>query len=195
MQPMVLAVQNAVSPREIGVATSSVTFFRSMGGTVGTAVFLSVLFTTLPDKIKGAFSAAAATPQFQAAVQANPQQLRALQQSTGGNSSLNDTSFINRLPDVFAHPFKVGFSQSMSLVFLIATVIMVVGLLVVFRLPELPLRLQSAATARAEEDAAAAADAGSNGFSPNGRGPDGHSPNGGVPQRAADIASDPVATE
>jgi EmrB/QacA subfamily drug resistance transporter len=200
MQPMVLAVQNAVSPREIGVATSSVTFFRSMGGTVGTAVFLSVLFTTLPNKIKGAFTAAAATPQFQAAVQANPQQVRALAQSAGGNSSLNDTSFINRLPDVFAHPFKVGFSQSMSLVFLIATIIMVVGLLVVFRLPELPLRQQSAATARAEEDAAAAADAGANGFSPDGHGPDGHGPdghssNGGVPRRAADVASDAVATE
>src|SRR4051794_10145790 len=51
MQPMITAVQNAVSPREIGVATSSVTFFRSMGGTLGTAIFLSVLFNVLPGKI------------------------------------------------------------------------------------------------------------------------------------------------
>ena len=48
MQPIILAIQNAVSPREIGVATSSVTFFRQMGGTLGTAVFLSVLLSTLP---------------------------------------------------------------------------------------------------------------------------------------------------
>ncbi len=47
-QPIILAVQNAVSPREIGVATSSVTFFRQMGGTLGTAIFLSVLFTGCP---------------------------------------------------------------------------------------------------------------------------------------------------
>src|SRR4029079_7948342 len=50
MQPIVLAVQNAASPREIGVSTSAVAFFRSMGGTLGAAVFLSVLFTNLPDK-------------------------------------------------------------------------------------------------------------------------------------------------
>ena len=40
MQPLVLAVQNAVPPRDMGVATSSATFFRQMGGTLGTAVFL-----------------------------------------------------------------------------------------------------------------------------------------------------------
>src|ERR1044071_5346324 len=55
MQPMITAVQNAVSPREIGVATSSVTFFRSMGGTLGTAIFLSVLFNVLPNKIRDAY--------------------------------------------------------------------------------------------------------------------------------------------
>ncbi|NDB17669.1 MAG: DHA2 family efflux MFS transporter permease subunit, partial [Actinobacteria bacterium] len=38
LQPTVLAVQNAVSPRDIGVATSSATFFRQMGGTLGTAL-------------------------------------------------------------------------------------------------------------------------------------------------------------
>ena len=51
MQPLMLAVQNAVPPRDIGVATSSATFFRQIGGTLGTAVFLSILFSTVPDKI------------------------------------------------------------------------------------------------------------------------------------------------
>jgi EmrB/QacA subfamily drug resistance transporter len=50
-QPVILAVQNAVSPREMGVATSSVTFFRQMGGTIGVAVFLSILFTRLGTEI------------------------------------------------------------------------------------------------------------------------------------------------
>ena len=50
-QPVILAVQNAVSPREMGVATSSVTFFRQMGGTLGVAAFLSILFTRLPTDI------------------------------------------------------------------------------------------------------------------------------------------------
>ena len=55
MQPLTIIVQNAVPPREIGVATSSATFFRQLGGTLGVAVFLSLLFSTLGDNIKDAF--------------------------------------------------------------------------------------------------------------------------------------------
>ena len=39
----------------MGVATSSVTFFRQMGGTIGVAAFLSILFTRLPTEIGNAF--------------------------------------------------------------------------------------------------------------------------------------------
>src|SRR5215203_2246573 len=52
MQPIILAVQNAASPREIGVSTSAVTFFRSMGGTLGAAIFLSILFAIVPERIR-----------------------------------------------------------------------------------------------------------------------------------------------
>src|SRR3954469_537491 len=51
MQSIVLAMQNAVDPRDMGVATSSVTFFRQVGGSLGTAVFLSILFTSASSKI------------------------------------------------------------------------------------------------------------------------------------------------
>src|SRR5215470_9399951 len=68
MQPLVVAVQNAVTPQDMGVATSSATFFRQMGGTLGTAVFLSVLFSTVGDRIRSAFVTAAATPEFQQAL-------------------------------------------------------------------------------------------------------------------------------
>src|SRR5215218_4593102 len=60
-QPVILAVQNAVRPQEMGVATSSVTFFRQMGGTMGVAAFLSILFTSLPTYIREAVRAAAQT--------------------------------------------------------------------------------------------------------------------------------------
>src|SRR5262249_49957949 len=59
MQPMVVAVQNAANPREIGTSTAAVTFFRSMGGTIGAAVYLSILFSILPGKAKAASEAAA----------------------------------------------------------------------------------------------------------------------------------------
>src|SRR4051794_35303988 len=89
-QPVILAVQNAVRPTEMGVATSSVTFFRQMGGTIGVAAFLSILFTTLPDKIARAYAAAQNTPAFQQAAAAHPDQVQALQSNSGG---VQDTSF------------------------------------------------------------------------------------------------------
>lgn len=55
MQTLTLASQNAVGPRDIGVATSSATFFRQMGGTLGVAVIFSVLFSVLPAAIGDSF--------------------------------------------------------------------------------------------------------------------------------------------
>jgi EmrB/QacA subfamily drug resistance transporter len=152
MQPIILAIQNAVSPREIGVATSSVTFFRQMGGTLGTAIFLSVLLTNLPGKIADAFRGVQGAPQFRAALAAHPDQAATLQAANSGHTDLNDTSFISRLDPVIAHPFKVGFSDSMSIVFLMGAAIMLVGFIVVLFLPELPLADRSASQARAAED-------------------------------------------
>jgi EmrB/QacA subfamily drug resistance transporter len=154
MQPMITAVQNAVSPREIGVATSSVTFFRSMGGTLGTAVFLSVLFNVLPGKISDAFRTAQATPDFQQALAADPGQAQTLRQATGGDA-LSDTSFLSRLSDVVAHPFKVGFSDGIQVVFLMAFGVMLIGLVVVLFLPEIPLSMRSAQQQRADDALAA----------------------------------------
>ncbi|MGO4679661.1 MDR family MFS transporter [Microbacterium sp. 2MCAF23] len=48
MQSLVMASQNAVEARDMGVATSAATFFRQIGGTLGTAIMLSILFTLLP---------------------------------------------------------------------------------------------------------------------------------------------------
>ncbi|HEX4812416.1 MAG TPA: MDR family MFS transporter, partial [Nonomuraea sp.] len=103
MQPLVLAVQNAVPPQDMGVATSSATFFRQMGGTLGTAVFLSILFSTASGKILDAFRASAGTPQFQGAVRdrevladpTNAAVIEALRDGRGGlpPGALDDTSF------------------------------------------------------------------------------------------------------
>ena len=54
MQTLVISVQNALPPRDMGVATGSVTFFRSMGGTFGAAVSLAVLFGSLAGNIQDA---------------------------------------------------------------------------------------------------------------------------------------------
>lgn len=54
MQSLVLASQNSVAPTDMGVATSSATFFRQIGGTLGTAILLSVLFSAMPGNIRTA---------------------------------------------------------------------------------------------------------------------------------------------
>ena len=56
-----------------------------------------------------------------------------------------------------AHPFKVGFSDGIQIVYLMALIIMLVGLVVVFFLPEIPLKDRSAQQQRADDAAAAAA--------------------------------------
>ncbi len=56
MQALTLATQNAVPVRDMGVATSSSTFFRQIGGTLGTAVLLSVLFALLPTNMTTAMT-------------------------------------------------------------------------------------------------------------------------------------------
>jgi EmrB/QacA subfamily drug resistance transporter len=146
MQTIQLAMQNAVSPRDIGVATSSGTFFRQMGGTLGTAVFLSILFAAAPTRIGAAYDAARGTQAFQRASAAHPGDLAKV---TGG--SLNDTSFLSSIDKVIAHPFQVGFSQAMDVVFLVGAVVVVIAFVLSLMLEELPLRRMSGlAAAHAE---------------------------------------------
>ena len=169
MQPLVLAVQNAVPAKDMGVATSSSLFFRQMGGTLGTAVFLSVLFSTVGDNIATAFRAAVKTPSFLAAVAdpavaANPANAAVIGMLKGGPApSLDDSAFINALDPRLAQPFLVGFSQSVDRVLLLAAIVMVAGIVLTLLVPELPLRnvsgIQSRqADERAHDERAAAAD-------------------------------------
>ena len=141
-QPVILAVQNAVRPQEMGVATSSVTFFRQMGGTIGVAAFLSILFTRLPTDIGNA---------VQDTVRANPELAPQFAQLGSAAGDLSDTSFISTLPAAVALPFKVGFSESIDLVFLIAAGVVALGFFVLLFLPQLALSDKSGIQALQED--------------------------------------------
>src|ERR1700745_4396397 len=52
MQVLVLVAQNDVPPKDIGVATSTATFFRSVGGAFGVAIFGAIFATRLADRLK-----------------------------------------------------------------------------------------------------------------------------------------------
>ncbi|MEX5637307.1 MDR family MFS transporter [Parafrankia sp. FMc2] len=156
MQTLVVALQNCVAPRDIGVATASATFFRQIGGTLGTAVFLSILFGAAPAQITDAYQDAQGSSAFAAAAAAHPDQL----QQVTSSGSLDDSAFLQEIDKALAHPFMVGFSNSMDLVFLVAAAVIAVGLVLAVILPEVPLRTVSGLeAARAEAGRAAAATA------------------------------------
>ncbi len=181
MQTMLIAVQNTVPAKDMGVATSSATFFRQLGGTLGVAVFLSLLFNSLPDKIQSALQSAGATPEFQqavAAAAADPNSpshataqglVAAAQGNAGAASSIGDalstdSSFLNTLDPTIARPFQVGYVDSTHLVYIIGGIIMALAFVLVLMMKELPLRTKSALDERLEEqrneDAAALAEEG-----------------------------------
>jgi EmrB/QacA subfamily drug resistance transporter len=150
MQPLLLIVQSAVPPTEIGVATSSATFFRQIGGTLGVAIFLSVLFSSVGGNISDAIAHDSRTPAWQQAVAAghgpDPQVVAQVQ---------DDSSVIDRMDPVIAHPFKVGFAESMDTVFVLAAGVGVLAFLILLLLPAVELRATSASVAARSERPAA----------------------------------------
>lgn len=156
MQPNMLAVQNAVEPRDMGVGSASVMFFRQIGGSIGTAVFLTIMFSTVAGNIGSEFETAAQTPEFQQTIQdeavlADPVnaavigviQSGSLEGAEESGISLDDTSFINELNPVLALPFKEGFADSITGVLLISSFITLIALLLALFVPHVPLREKS----------------------------------------------------
>jgi EmrB/QacA subfamily drug resistance transporter len=161
MQPLLLILQSAVPPRDIGVATSSATFFRQIGGTIGVAIFLSILFGQVGGHIGHALETESQTAAFQQAAQhpATPLDHQFVQslQSHGHGQFLgqvtDDSSFIQKLSPALAHPFKVGFAESMDLVFLCAGLVGVLAFLILLLMPKVELRATSASVAVRSEAA------------------------------------------
>ena len=143
MQPTILAIQNAVTPRDIGVATSSATLFRQIGATLGTAIFLSLLFGRLGENVGSRFNAAVGTAEYQTALMdpANAetaQKLASLQNA--GASAFDDTSWLSTANQVLVRPILDGFTDSSVLVFGVGAVITAVSIIFTVILPNNELR-------------------------------------------------------
>jgi EmrB/QacA subfamily drug resistance transporter len=161
MQPLLLILQSAVPPRDIGVATASATFFRQIGGTIGVAVFLSVLFGQVGGHVGHALAAESRLPAFEQAVRHPVTPLdRQFAESLQGHGHgrflgqvTDDSSFIQRLSPALAHPFKVGFAEAMDTVFLSAGLIGLLAFLILLLMPKVELRATSAGAAVRSEAA------------------------------------------
>ena len=140
MQTLVISVQNALPPKDMGVATSSVTFFRSMGATFGVAVALSILFGSLASNIKDR-AVAAHLP-------------AALIGRFHNASALNDTSVIRTLPPALRRVILQGFADSMDTVFLTVFFLLLPAIVLACFIKEVPLRTVAGIAAEQQESSA-----------------------------------------
>nr|WP_245568748.1 MFS transporter [Nocardia concava] len=124
MQTLIIAAQNAGPRMDMGVSTASATFFRQMGGTLGVAVFLTILFNLLPRKIMAAFGGHL-PPGFDQA------QLGQIQSNTSG---------IAALPEEVRAPILTGFTHAMGGVFFVAAAVAVAAAFVLVFMKEIPLQ-------------------------------------------------------
>ena len=120
MQVLVIIVQNGVPHSELGVATSGATFFRSIGGSFGTAIFgaifSNVLVSNLAKHLHGVslphgFSSADATP-----------------------------ALLNHLPAAVHEGFVAGYAESIQTVFLVAVPIAALAFLATWLIPQIELK-------------------------------------------------------
>ena len=164
MQTLTLAAQNSVPASDVGVATASATFFRQMGGTLGVAVFISILFNNLVDTIPAAFKREDVQAGIKAALKdpkvlADPNNAEFLKGLQSGDMAalagkLNtDSSFLNHLDPRLARPFLVGFADAGVTVFASAAVVVAIAVVIAIFTKAPALRTKSAV----QEAAAAAA--------------------------------------
>lgn len=127
MQIFILAVQNSVSRREMGVAVSASTFFRQIGGTIGITVLGALLTHELTVNIPRNLPAGAAGS------------AGGLDFSQGPGILFNPHALAN-LPPQVSEGLKIGLAESLHTIFLVSTPLMVLALLLTLFLREIPLR-------------------------------------------------------
>ena len=121
MQVVVTAVQNSVDRRNMGVATASVTFFRSMGGAIGTALLGAILNIQLKHHLSEIVGAAQGHP-------------------PGGPIRTDDVTAIQTLPEPIKSWVLEAFTRAMDDVFLVAVPFMAVAFVIALTMHEKPLR-------------------------------------------------------
>ena len=121
MQVLVLAVQNAVDYRYLGVATSGSTMFRSIGGSIGVSLFGAIFSNRLHTELAERLSPSVHLP------------------STTSPAAIRELAPAVR--DLYAH----ALTAALSPVFLVAAVISSLAFLLSLLLPDIPLRQTSTA--------------------------------------------------
>ncbi|MDQ2622677.1 MAG: MFS transporter [Actinomycetota bacterium] len=119
MQVLVVVVQNAVSYKELGVATSGATLFRSIGGSIGTAILGAIFANRLATELALNLPAGAAG-------------------DAGGGTI--DPEQIQKLPSQIKEGYLAAFTNSLTTVFVFAAVVVAAAFILAWFIPAKPLR-------------------------------------------------------
>jgi MFS family permease len=130
MPVMTLAVQNGVERKDLGTATSSVTFFRSIGSSLGAAIFGAILTNRLAAHLQ--------------------QELPGGAGSAAAKNLSSSSAHLQSLPPEQVHTILNAFAQSFSDVFLIGIPFAVAALIVSLFLKE--AHLSTSTREKAETD-------------------------------------------
>ena len=121
MQNLVLSVQNTVPVAQLGVASSTVSFFRSLGGAVGVAALGAVLSHQVTEHIASGLAAIGTPPSALA----------------GGSSRIPNLA---TLPEPVRAVVQEAYGIAAGDIFLVAVPIMLVAFVAVLLIREVPLR-------------------------------------------------------
>jgi len=133
MQNLVLAVQNTVEPKNLGAATSTVTFFRSLGGAAGVSVLGAVLSNHVTDLIGKGLRAIGIT------------------QSGSGGAGLSN---LNELPAPIAAIVRGAYGDGTARIFLVSMAMAIVGTIAVLFIKEVALNTLTGEEQRLAAEAA-----------------------------------------
>ncbi len=145
MQNLVLIVQNAVTPKEIGVASSGVAFFRSLGGTIGVSVLGALMGTKVAELMSSKSS------ELQAAIGT----LGEKGKDIGVALASGNIPAVHTLPESVRVIIESAYGDAVGYVFLVAAPLSILTILAVAFLPNLELSNQTR-DERAKSDAEAA---------------------------------------
>jgi len=120
MQVLVIIVQNGVPHSELGVATSGATFFRSIGGSFGTAIFGAIFANVLVGNLA--------------------RHLHGVSLPHGFSSADATPALLNHLPAAVHAGFVAGYAESIQTVFIVAVPIAALAFLATWLIPQVELK-------------------------------------------------------
>ncbi|MEV8019900.1 MFS transporter [Streptomyces sp. NPDC086554] len=126
MPVLILAVQNAVRPADLGTATSANNYFRQIGGSVGAAIFGTLFADRLADSLAERIPAGSGLP--------DPESIT--------------PQLVHAMPAELREGYIQAYADAMPRIFLYLVPVLVLGMLIAFFLKETPL-LSSAASQNA----------------------------------------------